>query len=124
MFAGSSWACAAREGERGGGQHHGAANPRDASRTQARAGARGGTAPRGSRHDRSGLKKVAKSGLRGCEIVVGLCGHMAWSHMTQSGHPEEAAVETRRAVHMRKGEWHRWAIPVDYCAITHLFAPL
>ena len=68
------------------------------------------------------VNRVAKSGLNGCGGVVGLCGHMAWTPMATGGHAEEAeVVETRRAVHMRKGDWHRWSTPVDYCTIAHLF---
>ena len=68
------------------------------------------------------VNRVAKSGLNGCGVVVGLCGHMAWTPMTAGGHAEEAeVVATGRLVHMRKGAWHRLSIPVDYCTITHLF---
>ena len=43
--------------------------------------------------------------------------------MWAGGHAEEAAiVQTGRAVHMRKGDWQRWSIPLDYFTITHLFA--
>ena len=66
--------------------------------------------------------RVAKSGLNGCGVVVGLCGNLAWTPMTTGGHAEEAEVaQTGRAGHMRKGDWHRWSIPVDYCTMTHLF---
>ena len=68
------------------------------------------------------VRRVAKCGLSGCGVVVGLCGHFAWTPMTIGGHTEEAqVVQTGRAVHMRKGDWHSWSIPVDYCTITHLF---
>ena len=42
--------------------------------------------------------------------------------MWAGGHAEEAEIfQTGRAVHMRKGDWHRWSLPVDYFTITHLF---
>ena len=66
--------------------------------------------------------RIAKSGLNGCGVIVGLLGHFSWTRMVSGGHEQEAQiVQTGRAVHMRKADWHRWSIPVEYCTVTHLF---